>query len=104
MNDQLLAQLDQRISEHHEHLCQRLDDLTGAIRASQVAMASRLEAHEAYHQRNEHRWGLLKLAERHPFRLAILVFALAWSLLASSAESAQWMEQTLRKMLTLLTH
>lgn len=102
MDNQLLTQLDQRITEHHEHLCQRLDDLAGAIRATHVALAARLEAHELYHQRNEHKWGLVKLAQRHPFRLALLVFALAWSLLASSAESAQWIEQALRKVTALL--
>lgn len=102
MNDQLLAQLDRRIDEHHQCLLQRLDDLADSLAATHAALSVRLDAHEAYHARNEHRWGLVKLAGRHPFRLAFLTFLAACVLINSFAEPAPWLQKTLSNLFKLL--
>jgi hypothetical protein len=31
---------------------------------------ARIDQHEEYHRNCEHRWGLIRLAGRHPFRFA----------------------------------
>src|SRR5690242_15804857 len=98
MDTQLLAQLDRRIDEHHEHLCQRLDGLAEAIQATHAVLAARLEAHETYHQQHEHHWGALKLAQKYPFRLAGLTLIAAWALLGSVAEASPWLQEVIRKI------
>jgi hypothetical protein len=101
MDNQTLMQLNRRIEEHHQGLCGRLEDLTGAIQAIHAVLLARMDAHEAYHAKFEHRWGLIKLAERYPFRLAMLTFATAWALLASAPGSARWMGQLAQRLLRL---
>lgn len=98
MDNQTLMQLNRRIEEHHQGLCGRLDDLTGAIQTIHAVLLARMDAHEDYHARFEHRWGLIKLAERYPFRLAVLTFAMAWALLASSPGSARWLGELAHRL------
>ena len=65
-------QLEARINEQHAALRERIE----AVQYEQVGLAAavlaRIDAHEDYHRRNEHRWGALKLAGRYPFRFAAL--------------------------------
>jgi hypothetical protein len=91
MDDQILHALHQRIDEHHAYLSDRLDALQATMEAFYEALAERLEAHEAYHRANEHRFGLLRLAERHPLRLAAATFLGGGLLLATAPESLRWM-------------
>lgn len=90
MNDQLLEQLNRRIDDHHDDLCRRIEDLALKLEATHALVAARLEAHEDYHRRNEHRWGLIRLAGRHPFRLAVLAFFLAGALWTDAANLARF--------------
>lgn len=101
MDEQLLAQLNRRIEEHHQGLCDRLDRMGDALQTIYALLVARMEAHEAYHQRHEHRWGLVKLAGRYPFRLAALAFAGAWALLAGAGGSAQWVGDLARRLIKL---
>lgn len=81
---ELLNALRQHLDERHQHLCQRLDDLDETVRTLYGALLARLDEHDAYHRRNEHRWGLIRLARRHPWRLAALAFAIGGALLRLS--------------------
>jgi hypothetical protein len=101
MDDQVLAQLNRLIDEHHESLCQRLDDLAAQVEVMHALVVARLEAHELYHHQFEHRWGLIRLAERYPFRLALLAFAGAWVLLAGTPGSLRWLGEAARRLLVL---
>lgn len=101
MDPQLLAQLDRRLDAQHRHVCARLEELAAAIRETHAAALSRLEAHEAYHRAEEHRWGLPRLAQRHPLRLAAGAFcagAVALALLSHPALAgfADWIRGLLR--------
>lgn len=102
MDEQLLTQLDRRIEEHHQCLCQRLDDLAEVLQATHGALTARMDAHEAYHHRNEHKWGALKLAQKYPFRLAALTFLAAWMLLGSIAEASPWLGTMLGKIISFV--
>lgn len=73
--NELLEALRHHLDERHQHLCQRLDDLDETMRMLYGALVARIDDHDAYHRRNEHRWGLIRLAQRHPWRLAALAFA-----------------------------
>lgn len=91
MDEQVLAQLDRRMEEHHRFVRHQLEDLCETVRTSQATLTARMDAHEAYHRGHEHRWGLVRLAGRHPFRLAAGV-ALVVAVAASTApETAQWL-------------
>jgi len=63
-----------------------------------AAVLARIDAHEDYHRRNEHRWGLVKLAGRYPFRLAALtgIFLLAFGTLRP--DSAQRILEILSRL------
>ncbi len=76
--DRLEARFEDRIDERHADLRERIGELRQDIAMLTGTLLARLDAHEEYHRRNEHRWGLVRLAARHPFRLAtaIAVFAL----------------------------
>jgi hypothetical protein len=74
MDDQILQAIHRRIDEHHAYLSDRLDALQEAMNAHHEALVRRVDNHEAYHRRNEHRFGPGRLAERHPLRLASLAF------------------------------
>lgn len=91
MDDQLLRQLNQRLDEHHAHLRERLDDLRREMQTLYGTIVARLDAHETYHRQCEHRWGLPRLAQRHPFRLALIAFSVAWLMAAAAPESLQWL-------------
>lgn len=66
------AQLEQRMGDQHTYLRHRIDEIMLAQQEICAVMLARLDAHEEYHRRNEHRWGLVKLAARYPFRFAAL--------------------------------
>jgi hypothetical protein len=73
--DRLEARLDARVDERHADLRERLDGLRQDVATLTGALLARLDAHDEYHRRNEHRWGLVRLAARYPFRLAGLAGA-----------------------------
>jgi hypothetical protein len=98
MNDRLLEQMRRHLDERHQHLCQRLDDLEAAMRSLYGALTARLDQHEAYHRAQEHRWGLIRLAERHPFRLALLAVA-GLALALGLAPGSEWLGQWARRLL-----
>lgn len=79
-----VSQLEERMVERHRELREKIDELRADQEDWAGAVLARLDAHEEYHQSNEHRWGLFKLAGRHPFRLsafvAICVFAFSGTL------------------------
>lgn len=85
--DRLEARFDERLDERHEDLRERLDELRHDVATLTGALLARLDAHEEYHRRNEHRWGLVRLAARHPFRLASAAALAALTL--SAAPSAR---------------
>ena len=66
------AQLEERMGGQHAYLRHRIDEIMLAQQEICAVMLARLDAHEEYHRRNEHRWGLIKLAARYPFRFAAL--------------------------------
>ena len=76
-------QLEDRNREQYNDLRERIDEVRYAQDALAGTMLARLDAHEEYHRRNEHRWGFVKLAGRYPFRFAVLaaVFAIAMNTL-----------------------
>lgn len=65
-----MRELCRYLDARFEHLDGRLDDLRQRVETLQASTGARLDAHETYHRTHEHRWGLIKLAGRHPFRLA----------------------------------
>ncbi len=63
------------------HITQSVRDLQRQIHDVQGYLVQELEGHRDYHARNEHRWGLVRWCEMHPFRLVgLLAFgaAVAW--------------------------
>ncbi len=65
-------------------------------------LVSRLDEHEAYHLRNEHRWGLIRLAQRHPWRLATVAFLIGGAPLRFSPGSFAGVANWFRRMVELL--
>jgi len=63
-----------------DHLYERLTDIESQIAELRAIVVVRLDAHESYHQNNEHRWGLIKWCHRYPFRLLALAASLAVAL------------------------
>lgn len=102
MNEQLLQAINQRIDEHHAFLSDRLDALQGTMESLHATLAARIEAHEAYHRRNEHRFGMIRLAERHPIRLATLMFVAGGAALATAPGSIRWLVQAATALKNLL--
>jgi hypothetical protein len=102
MSDDLIRQLNLRIEEQQHYLCERLDLLQESIQAIHTALAERLDAHEAYHRANEHRWGLIRLAQRHPFRLALLAAILAGAGAVALPESLGWWGAALKHLVARL--
>jgi hypothetical protein len=66
-----------RMSVEVEHLYERLADIEEQIRELRSILVARLEAHERYHDDNEHCWGLIKWCHLYPFRLAAVLTMLA---------------------------
>jgi hypothetical protein len=99
------AQLEQRLDEQTRDLRERLDELKSAqselaalvvarldaMEARDEANAAALRAHEAYHRENEHRWGLVRLAGRHPFRFVALAVGCLAALGAVDSDFARWL-------------
>lgn len=81
--DRLESRLEARLDERHADLRERLDDLRADLAALTGALLARLDAHDEYHRANEHRWGLPRLAARHPLRLASLLAAASLALAAA---------------------
>jgi hypothetical protein len=100
MNHDLLEQLNRRLTEHHESLRGRIDDLAQEMRAQHRMVIERIDAHEDYHRREEHRWGLPALARRHLLRLAAGAFALGALLWPDTGGNAahwiQWLHRLLQ--------
>jgi len=81
--DRLESRFEERLDERHDDLRERLEALRHDVATLTGALLARLDAHEEYHRRNEHRWGLVRLAARHPFRLAVAAAAFALTLSAA---------------------
>ena len=104
MHEQILQALNQRIDEHYAQLSERLHGLDETMQALYAAVLTRMDAHEDYHRRNEHRFGLLRLAERHPLRLATAAFLTGGILLATAPESLRWLLGMAGGLLRQWTH
>lgn len=65
------------MNDQHADLRERIEEIRYQQESATNAIFARLDAHEDYHRRGEHRWGLMKLAGRYPFRLAAAATALA---------------------------
>lgn len=74
-----IEQLEERLIDQHGELSRRIDEIRASQENLSAAVLARIDAHEDYHRQNEHRWGLIKLAARHPFRLASIAGAIAAS-------------------------
>ena len=81
-------QIEARIAELQEDLARRIEEMRAEQERFAGAVLARLDSHEEYHRANEHRWGLVKLAGRHPFRLAALAAAGATALAAMGEGAA----------------
>ncbi len=90
------------LDERHRYLCERLDQLEASLRTIQQTLLERLESHDCYHRENEHRWGLLRLAQRHPLRLAMLAFLGGGWILAIHPGATASFTALLQKMLLSL--
>lgn len=82
-----LNRIEERLDTQYGDLRERIEDIRHEQKALAGAMLARLDGHEEYHRRNEHRWGLSRLAARHPFRFAALACTLAMALGAVGVES-----------------
>jgi hypothetical protein len=91
IHDAMLRAIHKRIDEHHACLADRLDALQSEVRALHQTLANRMDAHEAYHRTSEHRFGMLRLAERHPLRLAMLAFLGGGVALAAAPDRLRWL-------------
>ena len=100
MDNQLLSQLDRRMAEQYEHLCQRLDDIEDHLSQAQQVQTARMDAHDAYHAGHEHRWGWIALAGRYPFRLALFVALGVW-LIAGGSESGMVVRALLHGLVSI---
>lgn len=70
------------VANELRHIARTLDDVQRQLHDLRCALATEMGGHRDYHARNEHRWGMVRWCERHPFRLAAIVAAvlgLAWA-------------------------
>lgn len=70
------------VSNELRHLSASVRELRGAVSALHAWLEEELLQHREYHKENEHRWGLTRWCQLHPFRMAALLGALATTLLA----------------------
>ena len=97
-----VAQLEERLSAQNREIHRRLEELQLSQEALAAAVLARLDAHEEYHVRNEHRWGMLKLARRYPFRLAAIAGALAVAGNSAMITSWDWLGAFLARLTEIL--
>lgn len=98
---EILEALRLHLDERHQHICQRLDDLDETVRTLYGALVARMDEHDAYHRRNEHRWGVIRLAQRHPWRLAALAFLIGGAMLQLSPDTlVTWLHRLLAGVLS----
>lgn len=97
-----VAQLEERLSAQNREIHRRLEELQLSHEALAAAVLARLDAHEEYHGRNEHRWGMLKLARRYPFRLAAIAGALAVAGNSAMNQSRDWLGDLLGRLAEIL--
>jgi hypothetical protein len=103
MDRQLFEGLKQHLEERHQYLCQRLEDLERAMQSIYGALLARMDEHDAYHRGHEHRWGLVRCAQRHPFRLAGLALAAGWGLVALAPESVGCLDRWVHELMRMVT-
>lgn len=96
--DRLESRFEERLDERHTDLRERIDELRQDVASLTGALLARLDAHEEYHRRNEHRWGLLLLARRYPFRLAAAAVAAALTL-STAPQARMILARVLRDLL-----
>ena len=63
------------------HLYERLGDIEAQLIEVRSLLVARLDAHDHYHETNEHRWGLIQWCHRYPFRMLSLAASLAVALI-----------------------
>ena len=95
-------QSEQKIYGQYLDLRQRIEQIKYDQENLAAAVLARIDAHEDYHRKNEHRWGMLKLAGRYPFRFATLAGAMAWAAGGLGAGLNGRLQTLLRHLLELM--
>jgi hypothetical protein len=87
-----------RMSVEVEHIYERLADIETQLIELRSLMVARLDAHDRYHEQNEHRWGAIQWCHRHPFRMLSLAASLAVALIGELRDPLlRWMFDLIRK-------
>ena len=88
-----------RMSVEVEHIYDRLAEIETQLLELRALLVARLDAHECYHQENEHQWGAIKWCHRYPFRLLALVASLAVALIGDLRDPLlAWLLDLLHKV------
>lgn len=82
-----LDELAESSRERYLDLKSRIENVQYVCETIAGVVLARMDAHEEYHRENEHKWGLVRLAGRHPFRFAILVTGALTMFGAAGADS-----------------
>ena len=86
-----------RMAVEVEHLYERLADIETQLIELRALLVARLDAHELYHQENEHQWGLIRWCHRYPFRMLAIVASLAAALIGEIRDPfLRWLVAMLR--------
>lgn len=86
----MLRQREERwrgeVTNELRHIDQRLAAVQQSVQELERRLEELFARHLEYHSANEHRWGLMRWAQRYPLRFAALVAAGAvWVLRADAA-------------------
>jgi hypothetical protein len=63
------------VANEIRHIARDIREVQRQLHELQSYIVQELAEHRAYHGANEHRWGLVKLCQMHPFKLAWLAAA-----------------------------
>ena len=92
------SQIEARTDERYDYLCQRIEEVKYAHDELRAAVLARIDAHEDHHRRHEHRWGVIKLAGRYPFRFAALAGTTALLLASVGGRGVEWVVRLLTRI------
>ena len=88
-----------RMSIEVEHLYERLADIETHLFELRSLVVARLDAHDRYHEENEHRWGIVGWCHRYPFRLLAIAASLAVTLIGELRNPLlEWLLDLVRKI------
>ena len=87
------------VTNELRHIAQSLRDVQRQVSELRVWIAEEREAHSAYHAANEHRWGIVKWCQMHPFRLAAILLAIATYALGKEASCLPALAKVIPEML-----